>query len=211
MRVLIVKKAATQTLRWTRNALFTGSALLLGYCGFVAVDAWTFQREERLQLERQLNDQRSAARPRSQTVSLAPPADPRPVVTGDTVGRIEIPRLGLSVMVVEGTGPSTLRRAVGHIPRTALPGQSGNAGISGHRDTFFRPLRNIRQNDMIALTTARGEYRYRVVSTRIVSPRDVSVLDSTGSQTLTLVTCYPFYFVGAAPSRFIVQAERVTW
>jgi sortase A len=82
-------------------------------------------------------------------------------------------------------------------------------GISAHRDTFFRPLRNIRRNDLITLTTALGEYRYRVVSTRVVSPQDVAVLDPAGNQILTLVTCYPFYFIGAAPNRFIVRAERV--
>ena len=125
------------------------------------------------------------------------------------IGRIEIQRLGLSAIVVEGTTSTTLRRAVGHIPGTALPGQPGNIGISGHRDTFFRPLRNILQNDIITLTTLLGEYRYRVVSTRIVGPNDVAVLDPSQDEILTLVTCYPFYFVGSAPDRFIVRAERV--
>jgi sortase A len=97
----------------------------------------------------------------------------------------------------------------GHILGTALPGDTGNIGIARHRDTFFRALRNIRCNDIITLSTPRGEYRYRVVSTKVVSPSDVAVLDSDGNQILTLVTCYPFYFVGAAPSRFIVRAERV--
>jgi len=110
---------------------------------------------------------------------------------------------------MEGTSSATLRRAAGHISGTALPGQPGNVGISAHRDTFFRPLRNIRRNDLITLTTALGEYRYRVVSTRVVSPQDVAVLDPAGNQILTLVTCYPFYFIGAAPNRFIVRAERV--
>jgi sortase A len=90
-----------------------------------------------------------------------------------------------------------------------LPGQLGNVGIAGHRDTFFRPLRNIRQGDMIALTTLEGEYRYRVVSTSVVSPSEVSVLRPTGEEVLTLVTCYPFYYVGSAPERFIVRAKIV--
>jgi sortase A len=131
-------------------------------------------------------------------------------VTGSLIGRIEIPRLGLSVIVVEGVDRLILRRSVGHIPGTALPGQPGNVGISGHRDTFFRPLRNIRQDDIITLTTLLGEYRYRVVSTKVVSPSDVAVLDPSENEILTLVTCYPFYFVGRAPGRFIVRAERVT-
>jgi len=97
-------------------------------------------------------------------------------------------------------------------PRPCLPAAArslpGNIGISGHRDTFFRPLRNIRENDAITLTTPRGEFRYRVVSTRVVPPDDMSVMDDDGGEILTLVTCYPFYFVGAAPNRFIVRAER---
>jgi sortase A len=125
------------------------------------------------------------------------------------IGRIEIPRLGLSAIVAEGTDRTTLRRAVGHVPGTALPGQPGNAGLTGHRDTFFRPLRNVLQNDIITVTTLGGEYRYRVVSTRVVKPTEVSVLQPTGNEILTLVTCHPFYFVGAAPNRFIVRAERV--
>jgi sortase A len=92
---------------------------------------------------------------------------------------------------------------------TALPGQRGNVGIAAHRDTFFRPLRNIQRDDVIVLTTLRGEYRYRVVSTKVVSPYDVEVLNSDGTEILTLVTCYPFYFVGSAPERFIVRAERI--
>jgi len=105
---------------------------------------------------------------------------------------------------------TTLRRAAGHIRGTGLPGHSGNIGIAGHRDTLFRPLQNIRQDDVIMLTTLQGEYRYRVVSTKIVKPSDVDVLSPDGQEILTLVTCYPFYFVGPSPDRFIVRAERVT-
>ena len=133
---------------------------------------------------------------------------PPPAAANGVIGLLDIPRLGVSVMVVEGVGSKSLRRAAGHIPGTALPGQPGNAGISAHRDTFFRPLRNIRRNDVITINTVLGEYRYRVVSTRIVSPSDVEVLDSGDEEVLTLVTCYPFYFVGAAPDRFIVRAVR---
>jgi sortase A len=125
------------------------------------------------------------------------------------IGRIEIQRLGLSVLVVEGTGVSTLRHAAGHIAGTGFPGQIGNIGIAAHRDTFFRPLRNVQRDDIITLTTLRGEYRYRVVSTKVVDPHDVAVLNPDGAEILTLVTCYPFYFIGSAPDRFIVRAERV--
>ena len=174
----------------------TAAVLLLGYYGFVTVDAWTFEQQESRALVRLLDRQ---AMP-------SPPAD----ATRGLIGRIDIQRLGVSVIVVEGISAKILRRAAGHIPGTALPGQLGTVGISAHRDTFFRPLRNIKQNDMITLTTLRGAYRYRVVSTKIVGPGDVSVLHPSGIEILTLVTCYPFYFVGSAPDRFIVRAERVT-
>ncbi|HTW65146.1 MAG TPA: sortase [Bryobacteraceae bacterium] len=132
-----------------------------------------------------------------------------PPAPESVIGRLEIPRLKLSVMVREGADEGTLARAVGHIPGTALPGQIGNVGLAGHRDTFFRVLRNIRADDTIEVQTTRGTYRYLVKSTKIVSPRDVSVLAASGGDTLTLVTCYPFYYVGSAPRRFIVHAQQI--
>ena len=117
------------------------------------------------------------------------------------IGRIEIPRLLLSVVVVEGIGRTTLRRAVGHIPGTALPGQPGNVGLAGHRDTFFRPLKDLRIKDEIQFSTLRGDFKYEVESLRVVEPDNVGVLASSGENVLTLVTCYPFYYVGPAPKR----------
>jgi LPXTG-site transpeptidase (sortase) family protein len=130
---------------------------------------------------------------------------PKPGI-GARVALLTIPRLEMSLVVVEGAGERELRLGPGHIPGTALLGRPGNIGIAGHRDSFFRPLRLIRQGDRIELTTAERTFHYSVESTRIVSPSDVSVLRSSGSETLTLVTCYPFYFAGAAPHRFIVRA-----
>lgn len=181
--------------RWTQCLLFATAAILLGYCAVVSADTWVFQHRESGNLDRQLK---------------APPV-PGPVAVAPEglIGRLEIPRFGLSVMLLEGVDTTTLRRAVGHIPGTALPGRPGNVALSGHRDTFFRPLRNIRENDIIAVTTLEGEYRYRVLSTRIVAPDDVEVLSGGAGEILTLITCYPFYFVGAAPDRFIVRAERL--
>jgi sortase A len=123
------------------------------------------------------------------------------------VGRIEIPRLGVSAIVREGDDISTLRRSVGHIPDTVLPGESGNSGFAGHRDTFFRGLRDARAGDRITVTTADATLNYVIRNTRVVEPDDVSVLNPTPGQTLTLVTCYPFSYIGAAPKRFIVRAE----
>jgi sortase A len=122
-------------------------------------------------------------------------------------GRLEIPRLGLSVMTREGTDPATLDRAVGHIANTARPGASGNAAFAGHRDTFFSGLRHVRAGDRVVVTTDFGRYEYIVRETRVVSPRDVSVLDPTPEPTLTLVTCFPFRYIGPAPERFIVRAS----
>ena len=126
-----------------------------------------------------------------------------------SLGRIEIRTIGLTAMIMEGTAARTLRRAVGHIPGTPRPGQQGNVAITGHRDTFFRPLRNIRKNDEIRLTTLGGSYRYWVDSIKVVEPEDMEVLDNSEDAILTLVTCYPFYYVGPAPKRFIVRAHRV--
>ena len=209
MRLVVAKEPLRRLLRWTQRVLFAGGVLLLAYCAFVLVDARIYQQGERRQLARLLAVRQETKGGASPAPSPTAPANPPPALTGGLIGRIEIPRLGVSAIVMEGIGAKTLRRAVGHIPGTALPGQPGNVGISGHRDTFFRPLRNIRQNDIITLTTLLGEFRYRVVSTKIVRPDNVAVLDPGNNEVLTLVTCYPFYFVGPAPTRFIVRAERV--
>lgn len=181
-----------------QRTFFLGGLLALGYCAFVFADAQWFQRQEEERFESLLLDVDSAA-------PVVPAIGP-----DGLIGRIEIARLDVSVVVVEGTGSRALRRAAGHIAGTSLPGQPGNVGISAHRDTFFRPLRNVQRDDIVTLTTLHGEFRYRVISTQVVDPEDVSVLRPDGGEVLTLVTCYPFYFVGPAPSRFVVRAERVT-
>ena len=196
MRILIKSTLPKLVPLWTQRILFAGAILMLGYCGFVLIDSWIFQEREIAALKKFVPQQLTTL--------------PAALRQDGLIGRIEIPHLDLSVIVLEGISGKTLRRAVGHIAGTALPGEAGNMGIAGHRDTFFRPLRNIQPQDLITLTTPRGEYRYRVVSTAIVSPDDVAVLNSDGSEVLTLVTCYPFYFVGSAPSRFIVRAARIT-
>ena len=210
MRVAVPKSSLKKLLRWSQRGLLACAVAMLGYCAFVVVDTRVFQERESRTLQRLLEDQLATGGDASQAKLLSPPKiQPASAMSG-LIGRIEIERLGLSVMIMEGDDGKTLRRAAGHVPGTALPGQLGNVGITAHRDTFFRPLRNIQMDDVITLTTLQGEYRYRVVSTKVVSPKDVEVLDSTGGEILTLVTCYPFYFVGAAPNRFIVRAERVT-
>lgn len=125
------------------------------------------------------------------------------------IGRMEIPRLRLNLMIREGITSRTLRTAVGHLRSTALPGYPGNVALAAHRDTFFRPLRNIQKGDSITIETLSGSYRYAVDSIEIVGPSDVSVLRNSAQPKLTLITCYPFYYVGSAPKRFIVQATQM--
>jgi sortase A len=123
---------------------------------------------------------------------------------------LRIPKIRLEVPVHPGTDDRTLDRAVGHIAGTAKPGTDGNTGIAGHRDGFFRGLKDIVEGDVIELDTIEGKDSYRVERTWVVDPEDVSVLDPTPARALTLVTCYPFYYVGSAPRRFIVRAVRAT-
>jgi sortase A len=124
------------------------------------------------------------------------------------IGRIDIPRVGVSCVIMEGDDSGTLRHAVGHIPGTALPGDPGHAALAGHRDSYFRGLRRIKPDDVITITRPDGTYRYRVRSTEVVRPNDVAVLQPKGHSTLTLVTCYPFHYIGPAPRRFVVIARR---
>jgi len=119
---------------------------------------------------------------------------------------LRIPRLGLEVPVLTGTDEWTLDRAVGHIEGTSRPDQAGNVGIAGHRDSFFRVLKDITEGDVIELALPGEVRRFRVQQVSIVKPSEAHVLAPTRSARLTLVTCYPFYFVGSAPRRFIVQA-----
>ena len=127
---------------------------------------------------------------------------------GAVLGRLDIPRLRIHSVVCEGVGRLTLSLAVGHIPGTAFPGESGNIGIAGHRDTFFHALKNIRRGDLIRFQTPGKTYLFTVESTQVVQPYDVSVLQSSRSPELTLVTCYPFYYVGSAPDRFVAKARQ---
>lgn len=124
------------------------------------------------------------------------------------LGRLEIPRLGISAMVAEGVDARTLRRAVGHIRSTAEPGAPGNCALAGHRDTFLSKLEGVRVNDVVRIVTIDRTYVYLVRWIEVVQPQQVEVLDSTSTRSLTLVTCYPFTLVGHAPRRFIVRAEE---
>ena len=134
-------------------------------------------------------------------------ATPANYSSGESIGVLRIESLGMEVPVLEGTDKVTLNRGVGRIAGTALPEFGGNIGIAGHRDSFFRPLRKIRSGDKIELLTASGKQVYRVDQIKVTNPTDVSVLQPRQTPSLTLVTCYPFYYVGSAPKRYIVAAS----
>ena len=171
--------------------LFIVGIVCLGLYGFFTVQAY-FQQQE---LERELYQPLPAPIPSSG------PARGRVLKEGDLFGRLEIPRLNMSVMVMEGDRDKILRLGAGHLPGTPM-------AIAGHRDSFFRPLKDIKLNDKIVFTTPEGSHEYHVVSTQIVGPKDTWVLENSSDDRMTLITCYPFYYIGPAPKRFIVEAAK---
>ena len=183
-------------LMWAERTLFVLSAIGLGYFVWVNVESRVYQSYENRELDAILASGPPVAR-----------STPRAIpVEGSALGRVEIPRLGVSSVIRAGVDARTLRLAVGHIPGTAFPGDRGNIGLAAHRDTFFRKLKEIRAFDEIRIVTPEGSRSYEVERTNIVNPDDTWVLDETDVPSLTLVTCYPFTYVGAAPQRFIVRA-----
>lgn len=193
--------------RYTQNAFAILGCLALGFCAFAYFHAGSFQAHERWRFDEALH---SNVKDLSAPVRTGPPLTLRLMAReGAPFARMEIPRLALSVMVAEGIGPRTLSLAAGHIPGTAFPDESGNVGIAGHRDMFFRKLQGIRQTDIIIVRTLVGSSEYSVEWTRVVKPKDIGVLDASIHPALTLVTCYPFYYAGPAPERFIVRARRI--
>lgn len=228
---MALSKTKSPAPRWIERALFLIGILCLGTWAYAFVDTWIYDKwqEQRLEEAIRQRSSRLAAQnpaPATETDALgsfqqeedreAPEdefsdlqVDRENLTEGDLIGRIKIPRVGVSAIVLHGVGKKTLRRGVGHIPGTALPEHGGNVALAGHRDSFFRGLKDIRENDTIELATPDGTFEYRVEWTRIVRPRDTDVLEQEGTPSLTLVTCYPFYYVGSAPKRFIVRAHRI--
>ena len=187
-------------LRWLERVLLVIGIASLGYYTYVSAEAALYQAFE----EREL-DEILASGPPPQILLQRMPVRRAPE-PGSAIGRIEIPRLGVSAIIRAGSDSRTLRLAVGYIPGTALPGQRGNTGLAAHRDTFFRRLRDIRADDDIRIVTKDATFDYQVERTRVVEPKDVWVLNPTPQPALTLVTCYPFNYIGSAPQRFIVRA-----
>lgn len=199
----------------------------LGYCAYTlgmerlnqSYDNWVFEQHiagrpnvdladylrERSPFTFLVKDESAA----SSTTPSLPGTHPATPQHDALLGRIEISRLNLSAMVREGVDSRTLSNSVGHVPSTPLPGHSGNFALAAHRDTLFRALKDIRLDDLITFESQNQTYTYRVYHTLIVKPTDVAVLQSDGHESLTLITCYPFYYIGSAPKRFIVQARLV--
>ncbi len=197
---------AQKRLRWLEAFLFLAGFAGLSIWGWSYARTYLYQREADRVLDTQINKR---VRPETATPaqSPTPPRRPAPPPNGTLIGRLTIPRVKVRAAVREGADDETLDVALGHIPGTALPGQSGNVGVAGHRDALFRGLRNIRKNDVIHFQTATASYQYLVDSTSIVKPKDVGVLAPGPHSEMTLVTCYPFNYIGSAPDRFIVKAR----
>jgi sortase A len=205
------KKRFEPALRWASNLCLVAGAVALVLCSLVWAEAHLFQEFASRYFSSELNASTARAhfgdqKPASEQLKQLS----QPIKVDSLIGKLAINRLGLSVIVLEGVGDKTLRIAAGHVPDTALPGRAGNVVIAAHRDTFFRSLRNIHPNDIITISTTWGSYRYRVENTSVVKPNRVDVLDPTPSPTLTLITCFPFYYVGSAPLRFIVRARQIS-
>ena|SRR5215472_10586591 len=190
---------AQALLRGIEYSLWIAGALAVGFCAGVFIEGRIFEALENRRLEEALRSEHPPA--------PVPRRTPRPL--GSLVGRLEIPRLKFAAIVLEGSDDGTLRLGVGRIPETAEPGQKGNIVLSGHRDTYFRPLSGIKDGDRIVLVTPTGQFHYVVDWTTVVNPTDTRSLMPTSNPALTLVTCYPFHYVGPAPERFIVRARQV--
>jgi sortase A len=174
----------------------------LGYVGAVILDAKVYSAQQ----TRRLDALRAAREALASRTALVLPA---PAGASPLMGRIDIPRIGISAIILDSDDPKSLRRGVCHIPDTALFGQTGNVVLAGHRDTVFRGLRRIAMHDTVIVTTPDSVYRYSVTATEVVHPESTEVLENSGGNVLTLVTCWPFGFIGPAPKRFVVHASRI--
>jgi sortase A len=194
------KKRKRRGLRAAYYLFLTAGTMALGYAGYSVLVRYWYQDDETVKFE---TPSAPAAEPGAVQAAAA-------VADGTAIGEIEMPRLGLKSIVVQGDSAKDLRLAVGHIPETALPGEGGNVALAGHRDGLFRPLRDVQQGDPIILRTQDGEFQYQVQWTAVVPPTAVTVIQPTSEPALTLVTCFPFHYFGAAPDRFVVRAREIT-
>jgi len=195
----LLTNSGQRFMRWTRGILVFTGFLALSYVVLTLLNARIIQKAATLTLEQQIQAEEQHKGSILKEV----------INDGDVLGKLEIPRIGLSVAVFQGTTSKTLRHGAGHIINTALPGEPGNIGIAGHRDTYFRKLKDARPSDEIRIQTASGLFVYEVDWVRVVAPSDTEILAPSSESAITLVTCYPFYYVGAAPERFVVHAHKI--
>lgn len=195
-------------LTWLQWLLLAAGGAMLVWCALIVGDAAVSQWIARRSLGTAAAADALVQSPGTARAAPRAPARDLPA-RGAAVAALSIPRIQLSAVVLHGTDTQTLRHGPGHLENTALPGEPGNVVIAGHRDSFFRPLRNLAAADDIFLDTPRGRFHYRVSSLRVIDAHDVSVLKPTRAAVLTLITCYPFSLIGHAPDRFMVRAERV--
>jgi sortase A len=205
--------------RWLERALLVLGVACLGYYAYRTVEAESFQRQQTAAFETRLDDAEKASRSDTPVHATqgtserrhvaAPRSRPAVAHSDDVIALLEIPRLKLSSPVVSGDDDQVLDVAIGHLPDTPRPWESGNSALAAHRDGLFRSLRHVRLGDIVRLRTEHGEFEYEVRDTRIVQPTDLSVLKPTNERVLTLITCYPFSFIGSAPQRFVVRAEEL--
>lgn len=188
-----------RALWWTETCFWVVGFVAIGYCAFLWARAEYAQTQGNWALQRVVSEN---PEPKGSAGLQA-------VGEGALLGRIEIPRLDLFAVVFEGTSEETLARGVGHLTGSAAPGARGNVVLAGHRDSFFRELRGIRNGDNITIRSLGGKFRYRVESTMIVNPDQTEVLQPGNDASLTLITCFPFRYIGNAPQRFVVRAGRV--
>jgi sortase A len=194
---------------WISRALVAIGLVCLVFYSVVTVQTWRYQRNAKSRVEQMISTERPSIE-RPPAIPQYVPDVTKPLAIGEIIGRVDIPRLKLAAAVAEGDDDKTLGNAVGHLPDTPLPWhRRGNVALAAHRDGLFRSLEGIRLNDDIRVVTSRGEFNYRVTKTHIVDPDAVWVIAPTDTPTITLITCYPFSFVGNAPRRFIVKAELV--
>jgi sortase A len=198
------RRRTERTVRWIERGLMAIGLTCLLWAATTSLSALVYQVAERGSLARLDHVDRKRDQPGGlASLSVAPHAS-------SAIGRLEIPRLGLSVVVAEGDDEHTLKMAVGHLPDTPFPWQDGNTALAGHRDTFFRLLRHIQVGDEVHLATRHGTFRYRVTRHMVVDPEEIWVLDASPAAALTLITCHPFDFIGSAPRRFVVHAARIS-
>ncbi len=197
-------KRSRKILRRAEIVLWVVAIGAIGYCSVAYASAAAHQRREKAALNAAADADFASHPDAASGVRKIAVQEPRDY---GVLGVVEIPRLNISSIVEEGVDSSTLWEAVGHLPGTPMPGQNGNSALAAHRDTYFSGLSEVVVGDEIVFRSVTEKFRYRVESTKIVDADATDALEESATPTLSLITCYPFHYVGPAPKRFIVVAR----